>query len=77
MANVVQRIIQRAIGIRPQPNYPGIHVIKSYRNRKNTHLIELGDKLIVDSEKGTYFGVYTGGDPYNVTNLKDPRLLSN
>lgn len=77
MPNRVQRFFQWLMGIEPRPNLKGKVVIKSWRNQKNLHLLEMRDKVIFDTPKGTYIATYQGGDHNDVTNYNNIRILVN
>lgn len=77
MPNKVQRFFQWLIGVEPRPNLKGKLVVKSWRNKKNLHLLERKDKVVFDTPKGTYIATYEGGDDDKPENYSNVRILAN
>jgi len=75
--NLVQRAVQRLLGIEPKPLLNGRVVVKHHNNIDTPHELQRNDLVIFNTPKGTYIANYQEGDPYDVSNYTNIRILSN
>ena len=75
--NLVQRALQRLLGIAPSPLLNGKLVVKHYQNIDTPHELQRNDLVIFNTPYGTYIANYSEGDPNDVTNYVNVRILNN